>query len=59
MTISDWMIIAATLAGPILALQAQKWVERATESLRRRRWILDTIMSNRATRFADENIKTL
>lgn len=59
MTISDWLIISATLLGPILAVQAQKWVERATESRRRRRWIFDTIMSNRATRLADENIRAL
>lgn len=59
MNISDWVLVAATIAGPILAVQAQKWVERATESRRRRRWIFDTIMSNRATRLADENIKAL
>lgn len=59
MTVSDWLLISSTLLGPILAVQAQKWVERATESRRRRRWIFDTIMSNRATRLADENIRAL
>lgn len=59
MTVSDWAIITATILGPILAVQAQKWVERATESRRRRRWIFDTIMSNRATRLTDENVKAL
>lgn len=59
MNISDWMLITATVVGPILAVQAQKWVERATKSRRQRRWIFDTIMSNRATRLADENIKAL
>jgi len=59
MTLSDWLLICSTLLGPILAVQAQKWVERATESRRRRRWIFDTIMSNRATRIADENIRAL
>ena len=33
MSVSNWMLIAATIAGPILAVRAQKWVERATESL--------------------------
>ncbi|MGO9698122.1 MAG: DUF6680 family protein [Xanthobacteraceae bacterium] len=59
MTVSDWLLICSTLLGPILAVQAQKWVERATESRRRRRWIFDTIMSNRATRLADESIRAL
>jgi hypothetical protein len=59
MNVSDWMLITATILGPILAVQAQKWIERATESRRRRRWIFDTIMSNRATRLADENIRAL
>jgi hypothetical protein len=59
MNASDWLIIAATVFGPILAVQAQKWVERATESRRRRRWIFETILANRATRLADEHIKAL
>lgn len=59
MNIGEWPLITATIAGPILAVQAQKWVERATESRRRRRWIFETIMSNRATRLADENIRAL
>jgi hypothetical protein len=46
MNTSDWAIICATLLGPVLAVQAQKWVERATESRRRRKWIFETIMSN-------------
>jgi len=59
MNCSDWAIICATLLAPVLAVQAQKWVERATESRRRRQWIFTTIMANRATRLADENIKAL
>jgi hypothetical protein len=59
MNVSDWLLITATVAGPILAVQAQKFVERATESRRRKRWIFDTIMANRATRLADENVKAL
>jgi hypothetical protein len=59
MNYSDWILIGATVAGPILAVQAQKWVERATENRRRKRWIFETIMANRATRLADENIRAL
>ena len=59
MNATDWLLIAATVSGPILAVQAQKWVERATELRRRRLWIFETIMANRATRLADDNIKAL
>jgi hypothetical protein len=59
MSVSDVALITATILGPILAVQAQKWVERATESLRRRQWIFSTVMTNRATRLSDENIKAL
>ena len=31
---SDWVIAISTLLGPILAVQAQKLVERATENRR-------------------------
>jgi len=58
-TVSDAALIAATLLGPILAVQAQKWVERATELRRQRVWIFTTLMANRATRIADDNIKAL
>jgi hypothetical protein len=59
MRVSDWLLISATVLGPILAVQAQKWVERATESRRRRLAIFETIMANRATRLADDNIRAL
>ena len=59
MNISEWLLILATLAGPVVAVQTQKWIERATESKRKRRWIFDTLMANRATRLADEHVKAL
>ena len=31
MTIADWLVIGATITGPILAVQAQKWIERYRE----------------------------
>jgi hypothetical protein len=44
-TISDWLLIAATVTGPVLAVQAQKWVERATERRRQKRLIFATLMN--------------
>jgi hypothetical protein len=52
-------VAATTLAGPVLAVQAQKWVERATERRRARRSIFHALMSNRATRLNDDFIRAL
>jgi hypothetical protein len=53
------VIAAATVAGPILAVQAQKWIERAGERRRSRRAIFHALMSNRATRLNDDFVKAL
>jgi hypothetical protein len=53
------VIAAATVAGPILAVQAQKFIERATERRRARRAIFHALMSNRATRLSDDFVKAL
>jgi hypothetical protein len=53
------VIAAATVAGPILAVQAQKWLERATERRRARRSIFHALMSNRATRLSDDFVRAL
>jgi hypothetical protein len=55
----EWWVVLATLAGPVIAVQTQKWIERATETKRRKRYIFDTMMANRATRLADEHVKAL
>jgi hypothetical protein len=56
---TDVAIGFATLAGPVLAVQAQKWVERATEKRRRRRWIFETLMANRASPIAQSRVEAL
>lgn len=53
------VVAAATIAGPVLAVQAQKWIERATERKRARRAIFHALMSNRATRMNDDFVKAL
>jgi hypothetical protein len=40
---SDYAIMVATLMGPVLAVQAQKWVEWATDRRRRRYSIFNTL----------------
>jgi len=55
----EWWVVLATLAGPVIAVQTQKFIERATESRRRRLQIFNTLMANRATRLADDYVRAL
>src|SRR4051794_29286409 len=57
--ISDELIVLATLAGPVLAVQAQKWLERVTAKRNRRRWIFEVLMATRAARVAPEHVRAL
>lgn len=55
----EWWVVLATLVGPVVAVQTQKLIERTTETQRRKRYIFDVMMANRATRLADEHVKAL
>lgn len=57
--LSDLAIIFATLLGPVLAVQAQKAVERSQEDNKRREAIFKTLMATRATRLAPDHIQAL
>ena len=59
MTISDTLIIVATLAGPILAVQAQKWIERVRERRNAQRQLFYDLMATRATRVAPKHVEAL
>lgn len=59
MKVSDWMMVLATLLGPILAVQAQKWVERARERQGRKDFIFQTLMATRAARLSAEHVRAL
>jgi hypothetical protein len=58
-TISDWLIILATISGPILAVQAQKFIERARARHDQRLSIFYRLMAYRATQLAPERIQAL
>lgn len=58
-TITDGYLIAATIAGPILAVQAQKWIERARERRQAQKQIFYTLMATRATRLSPQHIQAL
>jgi hypothetical protein len=55
----EWWVVLATLGGPVIAVQTQKWIERASERGRRRQWIFTALMANRATRLSDEYVRAL
>jgi hypothetical protein len=55
----EWWVVLATLGGPVIAVQTQKWIERASERGKRRQWIFTALMANRATRLSDEYVRAL
>lgn len=60
-TISDWLIIGSTLVSPLLAVQAQKWIERARERSNRKQVIFETLMTTRGanSRLTPEHVRAL
>jgi hypothetical protein len=57
--LSEVAIVFATILGPVLAVQTQKFIERATERRRMRAWIFYTLMTTRATRLTPEHVQAL
>jgi hypothetical protein len=55
----EWWVVFATLVGPILAVQTQKFIEKASDRKIRRQRIFVALMANRATRLADDFVKAL
>ena len=52
-------IIVATVAGPILAVQAQKAVERARDRQTRKSWVFHNLMATRAARVSADHVQAL
>jgi len=59
MTISDWMIVCATLLGPIIAVQVQKAVEAAREGRGQKRWVFHQLMTTRAAPLSPQHVQAL
>lgn len=59
MTVSDTLIILATLFSPLIAVQTQKWIERATVRRNAQRQIFYSLMATRATRIAPQHVEAL
>lgn len=59
LTVSDWVIVSATLLGPILAVQAQKWIERLKESRYRKIQVFHALMATRGARLSADHVRAL
>jgi len=57
--LTDVAIVFATLIGPILAIQAQKWLEASRAIKERQRWIFRTLMATRAERLSAQHVQAL
>jgi len=57
--IKDWVIISAIIIGPILAVQAQKFLEAIRYKKQRRLNLFHTLMSTRANRISNEHVVAL
>lgn len=55
----DWAVVVATLAGPVLAVQVQKYLERWREASQRRERVFKTLMATRAARLSLEHVSAL
>jgi hypothetical protein len=54
-----WLNIIALIAGPILAVQAQKWIERRRENRVRKLFLFRELMATRAARLSQRHVEAL
>jgi hypothetical protein len=59
MDYKDWIIVLATLTGPILAVQAQKAVEALRDRRARKERVFAQLMATRAARLSPEHVQAL
>ena len=52
-------IIFATFFGPIVAVQAQKWIENFREKKREKKYVFAMLMYTRGTRVSPEHVQAL
>jgi uncharacterized protein DUF6680 len=55
----EWITIAAIILGPILAVQAQKWIETARAKKNQRLLIFKRLMATRATTLSPVHVEAL
>ena len=55
----EWIVVFATLMGPILAVQAQKWIELIREKRKRKTLVFEQLMATRSARLSPEHVRAL
>jgi len=56
---SDILMLIAVIAGPVLAVQAQKWIEGIRDLSNRRLWIFKTLMATRGSILSIDHVGAL
>ncbi|MGE0496812.1 MAG: DUF6680 family protein [Ramlibacter sp.] len=59
MEFSTFAIVLATFLGPVVAVQAQKYLERAREVERRKIWVFTMLMATRHDRLAVDHVRAI
>lgn len=54
-----WLNILAIVSGPVLAVQAQQWIERRREGHARKLFIFRELMATRAARLSQRHVEAL
>lgn len=57
--LKDWVIVFATIAGPILAVQAQKAIERIRDGRYQKNQIFEQLMATRQLRLSPQHVQAL
>ena len=57
--LEGWLIIAAVILGPILALWAQRYSERRREKRARKLWLFRELMATRSNRLSGRHVEAL
>ena len=58
-TSAEWAIVFATLIGPILAVQAQKFLEGRREYRAAKLWVFRSLMTTRMQRLSIDHVRAL
>lgn len=55
----DWLVVAATLLSPLIAVQVTKWIERSRQSRDEQIRIFKTLMATRAANLDPRHVESL
>jgi hypothetical protein len=59
MNVAEGVLIFVTFAGPVAAVQAQKWIERHRDKQKGKDYVFRTLMATRAARLSPEHVRAI